>query len=279
MRIRRWSDFYQNICSVNAFSKKMPYWLAATRFFLQNWTLHFENGHFVKMEKCPKPKREGSLHLSISALLGFFDIKNINNVPQYFPYAPEMTPDVSWIQEEETLLALNTIPPKEVLTSIAIDFLFVNSDADIVRVLRRTQTLDVSGNISRLPKESILLLIRNAKEEFGSAGKYVLEDILVWNAGVEPDHLFQYAESDDPTAIGTEFTRGSIFYDLVFMPSVFVFHPNQQMFVVFRESKEKETNKTTTKHKGTKRVRFFSGGTTRRLREPTVPRTPPLGTE
>jgi hypothetical protein len=174
-----------------------------------------------------------------------------------------MTPDVSWIQEEETLLALNTIPPKEVLTSIAMDFLFVNSDADIVRVLRRTQTLDVSGNISRLPKESILMLIQNAKQEHG--GHYSLEDILVWNAGVEPEHLFQYAESEDPTGIGTEFTRGSIFYDLVFMPSVFVFHPIQQMFVVFRESKEKETNKTTTKqHKGTKRVRFYSGGTTRR---------------
>ena len=181
-----------------------------------------------------------------------------------------MTPDISWIQEEETLLALNTIPPKEPLTSIVVDFLFVNADADIARVLRRTQTLDVSGNISRLPKESMLMLVRNAKEEHG--GHYSLDDILVWNAGVEPEHLFQYAESDDPTVIGTEFTRGSIFYDLVFTPSVFIFHPNQHVFVVFRESNAK-TAKT---HKGTKRVRFHSGGT-RRIREPTVPRTPPLG--
>ena len=33
------------------FLKKRPYRHAATRFFLPNWALHFENGHFLKMEK------------------------------------------------------------------------------------------------------------------------------------------------------------------------------------------------------------------------------------
>ena len=146
-----------------------------------------------------------------------------------------MTPDVSWIQEEETLLALNTIPPKQPLTSIDIDFLFINSDSLIVDVFQRKQRLDVSGNVSLLPKESILFLVERAKQQLAPNGKYVFEDFLVWNAGIEPERLFQYAESDDPTAIGTGFSRGSIFYDLVLDPSVFVFHSNQQIFMIFRE--------------------------------------------
>jgi len=174
------------------------------------------------------------------------------------------TPDVSWIQEEETLLAINTIPPKEPLTSIPWRFVFVNADSCIVRVLRREQPLDVSGNVSRLPKETILQLIQSAKQKFGSHETYSLEDILIWNAGVDPHRLFQYAEPDnDPCAIGHEFTRGSIFYDLVFPSSVFVFHPNQEVFVFFRESKDTRTPAATSK--GTKRVRFApTGGTTRR---------------
>ena len=193
------------------------------------------------------------------------------------------TPDVSWIQEEETLMAVRTIPPKQPLSSITLRFVFVNMDSCVVDVLRREQTLDVSGNTSRLPKETVLTLIQTVKDQFVSGGKgghYGLEDILIWNAGAEPQHLFSYAESDDPTAIGTEFTRGSIFYDWVFPPTVFVFHANQEVFLFFRETNDKRNpaEPTASSAKKTKRVRFApGGGTTRRhFRKPMVLPEEPL---
>ena len=185
---------------------------------------------------------------------GVYSIKKHKRGSIRIVYA--MTPDVSWIQEEETLLSLNTIPNKTPLLSIQCSFLFVNADMAIETVFHRVQTLDVSGNLSRLPKETVIQLIQSAKEEFAAGhtdnAHYSLDDILIWNAGVEPHHLLQYSESDDPTAISSEFTRGSIFYDLIFPSSVFIFHSNQHIFMIFRESNKHERRG----HHSTKRVHF-----------------------
>ena len=173
------------------------------------------------------------------------------------------TLDVSWIKEEEVLISMTSIPPKEVLKSIPLQFVFVNSESEIVWVIQRTQSLDISGNQSVLPKETILKHIQTAKEEYASSGSasgtaVSFMDMLIWNAGIEPDHIHRYAEFDDPGRLGTEFIRGSIFYDTLLDPSMFIFHSNQCIFLFFRESVSHKGILFGQGHlsQGTKRVRF-----------------------
>jgi len=178
------------------------------------------------------------------------------------------TLDVSWIEEEEMLHSLSSIPPKEPLLSIRIRVCFVHADSSLETVLDSTASLDISGNCSILPKETLRNHIQEAKEKYlqlhrpGSTDSlFSLEDILLWNAGVDIAQLPSYAEFGDPSDIEREFLRGSLSYDTILSPSLFIFHSLQCIYVFLREKPllpSAGSLPVSAGKKRTKRVRFAS---------------------
>lgn len=183
--------------------------------------------------------------------------------------------DLDWIREEETLLSLSELLPNTPLSTIRVQFLFVDVSSSVHLGMVSFPSLepDANTNHSILPKNTLIELIERAKQQYvsvspssGSAGSsrvFSLGDILIWNHNVDSDHIQQYAESCSPNWISTEFIRGSISQDIVLPPSISVLHSIQTIYVILHETPpppSKNTSRsilrTTSTNKLTKRVRF-----------------------
>ncbi len=159
------------------------------------------------------------------------------------------TLDVSWIQEEEKLMSLDSIPEKEPLRSVQIRCLFADIDGTVAHHDKFSQELDVShpsGSI--LSKDILMGIVETAKRKYAPK-QYSLADILVWNTDIDADALDQ-EYTTTPT-----FTKGSVFRDVVFPPSLFIFHSVQCIYIILSEKPQSvlvRDKKSATK----KQVRF-----------------------
>lgn len=148
------------------------------------------------------------------------------------------TLDLEWIQEEERLRNTNELLQKQILESVCIRFFFVDTEFNIIIDKSYRQPLDISNNNSILSKNSLLQCIYKAKNDFTISSNdivsFSLMDVLIWNVDVETNYLQQYAETFPPEWIGQEFTKGNIFDDIVFLPSLCIFHSLQSVYVFIR---------------------------------------------
>jgi hypothetical protein len=150
------------------------------------------------------------------------------------------TLDLEWIQEEERLRNANELLQKQVLETVSIRFFFVDTESTIIRDKSYQLPLDVSNTISILSKNALLQCIHKAKRELnqdqdaGSTVSFSLMDVLVWNVDVETNFLQQYAETFPPEWIGEDFVKGSLFDDIIFLPSLCIFHSLQSVYVFLR---------------------------------------------
>ena len=152
------------------------------------------------------------------------------------------TLDLEWIQEEERLRNANELLQKQVLETVSIRFFFVDTESTIIRDKSYQQPLDISNTISILSKNTLLQCIHKAKHDYTmsqdrgvcSTVSFSLMDILVWNVDVETNYLQQYAETFPPEWIGEDFVKGSLFDDIIFLPSLCIFHSLQSVYVFLR---------------------------------------------
>ena len=170
-----------------------------------------------------------------------------------FATTPEL--DLEWIKEEETLQGMNELPQSTVLPKIQIQFFVVDTESEVRTGIKLVQPLqlDLSNNVSILPKNTLLRHIESAKREYmktqqpsatATSAQFSLLDILIWNPTIEPDHLARYASVYDPEWIASEFIRGNIFEDIILPPSLFVFHSEQTIYVILREKTPPPPNPT-----------------------------------
>ena len=169
----------------------------------------------------------------------------------------ENTLGLSWIQEEEALIHMNSIPEKQPLKHIEIRFLFVDTEMYVKEIPSRVVELDVSGNSSILSNDCLLKQIEIAKREYiqtyATTGIFSFMDMFLWNVDLDHHHLRQCIKNGFPTT----FNHLSLTSSIVLKPSLPLFHSMQSIFVVFRECKD-NTRKNTKPAgmKQTKRVRF-----------------------
>jgi len=203
------------------------------------------------------------------------------------------TLDLSWITEEETLINMDCIPMKTPLTQIEMRFLFVNTESYVTGIDPIRIPLDVSGNVSILPKRVFIDQTELAKQNYISkfsgdatvgsiegsivgsiegsiVGKsstssnlsFSIMDVLIWNNNVEHEYLSTFIKTGI-TANGFQSVSpmpGWIVSesDIVLEPSLSIFHSIQCIIVLFQEDKPSllHDNKPKHKPKHTKRVRF-----------------------
>ena len=164
------------------------------------------------------------------------------------------TLEIDWIQEEEQLRNSKELLQKQVLEKVSIRFVFVDAESNILMDTSYKQPLlvNVEKNHSILSKTTLLQCIQTAKTESidsvftkqmdtSVSISFSIMDILIWNVDVETDYLQPYAESLPPEWIGREFMKGNINDDIVFLPSLCIFHSIQTVYVFLRVSFRKNT--------------------------------------
>jgi hypothetical protein len=177
------------------------------------------------------------------------------------------TLEYDWIYEEEKLRNANELLQKQLLEKVCIRFVFVDSESNVLMDKPYIQSLqlDISNSYSILSKTALLHCIQTAKTDYHTNRKksesmrvsydgnpssvitdsssttvsFSIMDVLLWNIDVETDYLQQYAESLPPEWIGREFVKGNINDDIVFLPSLCIFHSIQTVYVFLRVSLRK----------------------------------------
>ena len=181
----------------------------------------------------------------------------MNTPPINRPPKPKQKPDsdtleTDWIHEEELLRNAKELLPKQVLEKVSIRVVFVDSESNVRMDISYKQPLivDVEKQQSILSKTVLLHSIQTAKTEYTTSVSSSLDstysvsfsvmDVLLWNVDVETDHLQLYAETLPPEWIGREFIKGNVFEDIVFLPSLCIFHSIQTVYVFLHVSFRKD---------------------------------------
>ena len=176
----------------------------------------------------------------------------INRPPKPKQKQDSDTLETDWIHEEELLRNAKELLPKQVLEKVSIRVVFVDSESNVRMDISYKQPLivDVEKQQSILSKNVLLHSIQTAKTEYTTSVSSSLDstysvsfsvmDVLLWNVDVETDHLQLYAETLPPEWIGREFIKGNVFEDIVFLPSLCIFHSIQTVYVFLHVSFRKD---------------------------------------
>jgi hypothetical protein len=187
--------------------------------------------------------------------------------------------DLSWMEEYKRLENISENCPRESMDCIKTYVLYIDKDLNIENILVESFALTVNGEGGAIiPKEVLLKYVQDKKVKNGV--KYSLYDILFYNVDLESADIDNYVGEGDGE--GDEdvlskfrgfFRPVSIIHEIVVLPSLFIFHDLNSLFVLFKErGSENEKNHrvtmksilkkvdvlpATTLHSNTKKVRIL----------------------
>ena len=187
--------------------------------------------------------------------------------------------DMSWIQKHERILDIQNNYKREMMNDIPIYFIYINSQSTIDKIICEKE-LVTNGLVT---KNRILQIVQQRKCISNNfTVKYNLDSILHYNVNIEPEHIQKYVHSENYTEMSKDFLK--VFHvidDIVIQPSIFIFHPINSIYFLFREESSKDTKRATksilkinvggnlggndgtdlVKHKKTKKVRIVENKT------------------
>jgi hypothetical protein len=159
--------------------------------------------------------------------------------------------DDSWINDYKRLVDIQELETsKECMESIRAHFIYINLHSYIDKIITETVDLQImegtqdDGSYSILSNDLVLQLIQSKKFQT-PVSNYRIQDILLYNVLLEPNHIQNYAKSDSFTQLSSSFFSSvSVIQDIVIQPSVFVFHPVNSIYFIFREYERNLVSKT-----------------------------------
>jgi len=147
--------------------------------------------------------------------------------------------DMSWINEEERIQNITSNYYRESMDTLHACFIYINQNLFIDKILCEKFNLDIrpDGSGSQLSKETLLQIIQNKKIRTPFS-KYKLIDILQYHVDLEPEHIQSYsknAELDIDVNTSRFFKSLPIFDEIIFRPSIFIFHSINCVYFFFQE--------------------------------------------
>jgi hypothetical protein len=165
----------------------------------------------------------------------------------------EQKEEDKWIEEQTKILNINTNHPREALPYIHLHLCYVDCNNSIVD-LKTVKHNFVSEEPQIITEEEILKIIESYKRL--SNMNFAFSDLAVFHVDLEPEHI----NSFDPENT-TFFNPVPIISDIHLSKSIFIFHPLNCLFFVF---KQKSSLKQTS-GKSMKKVAFSTKKQTRRI--------------
>ena len=141
--------------------------------------------------------------------------------------------NLDWIEEEKKMIHIEKNIQREPMSSVSIHFVYVNNSSSIEKVItEKHPLLNEKGNRYSVLKKEKLLKIINEKKQSLFLTKYVFMDILIYNIDLESNLIQNYIQGQgSPSFLKTM----PIPDDIIFQPSIFIFHPLNVIYIFFQE--------------------------------------------
>lgn len=155
----------------------------------------------------------------------------------------EMDEDEIWLQEQKKLLNIKTNYIREPLESINLHFCYVDADNAIVNLKTEKHMFSETQTIS---EKEIFNIIEEKKHDANI--HYVFSELSLFLIDLEPENI----QTIEPKK--TSFLKTLPFIsDIVIPPSIFIFHPLNSLFFLF---KRRKSNLKQSGTKSNKKVSF-----------------------
>ena len=164
--------------------------------------------------------------------------------------------DLSWIEEEQSLLEGPTQSRKIVMPEITFHCIYIGPHQEIVSHVRNRCSLEMRDTHSILTNARLLKYIKDFQRVDGI--KYKLGDMLLYHVNIEFENIQAFVSCG---SVG-QFQPISLFEDVVVEPSLAIFHEINEIYMFYQEKSLVSVdlvsilkNELTHKSSHTKRVR------------------------
>ena len=139
--------------------------------------------------------------------------------------------DLSWTESHIRTMNSKTILSPELMTNINIHFVYINTNAEIVKVIKENHPLQQIDNKCVLPEHLVLQFIQTKRQDKDT--RYKLVDILSFIVTLGSEHINRFTQNND---IIEDFMKTiSIPGEIEILPSIIIFHPLNTIYFIFRE--------------------------------------------
>lgn len=174
--------------------------------------------------------------------------------------------NISWTNEYSRTLHAETTESAELMESISVHFLFVNTQFELCKTIVEQVPLQILDNRASLLSEEVLIQLLESVRNFGGK-RYQCDQIMQFCIDIHPDKLFSYMDTEkSPFQEPTLLKILDIPRSITFPPSLFIFHTLNSVWIVMQELIPIELKPASILKKGgsanvpkkTKRVRIAS---------------------
>ncbi len=138
---------------------------------------------------------------------------------------------MSWIKEEANLLKINPSYIREPMEKIKCFFMFVNKNDYIEHIT--DEYIDVVDGV--ITKERMLKITQDKRYSRPNA-KFVYKDAQMFVIDLESEQIQDYSNNENFIELSRGFLRPlPIFDDIVVLPSIFIFHDTNAIYISFHE--------------------------------------------
>ena len=142
--------------------------------------------------------------------------------------------DMSWLNEHERIQNTQTNYYREPMETINTYFIYINQNQYIDKILCEKYDLEIVSNGSLLNKETLLKIIQTKKIKTLNT-RYKLIDILQYHVDLEPEHIQTFINGEPDPSSQKTLKNISVFDEIVFSPSIFIFHGINCIYFIFQE--------------------------------------------
>lgn len=139
--------------------------------------------------------------------------------------------DLSWTETHIRTMNSKTILSPELMTNINIHFVYINTNSEIVKVIKENHPLQQIDDRCVLPEHLVLQIIHTKRQDKDT--RYKLVDILSFIVTLGSEHINGFTQNND---VIEDFMKTiSIPGEIEIRPSIIIFHPLNTIYFIFRE--------------------------------------------
>ena len=153
--------------------------------------------------------------------------------------------DISWFDSYEKEARIDENLHREPIKDIMLYFVYINKRSEIHKVISEKYVFDINGlenqndGIQTISNSQVLQWIQTKKVlPSHSNTKYKIIDLLMYSVDIEPEKIQSYSNAD--IELLNELSSGffkvlSLFHNISIPPSIFIFHPLNSIYFLFKE--------------------------------------------
>lgn len=148
--------------------------------------------------------------------------------------------DTSWIDDLDKLNNIHHSYFREPMKDIDFCIVLVDSNDSILKIKKENHRFSTIDKNCTFNNSFLIQFIERIKNTYSKGMiRYKLQDVLLYNIDIEPEHIQNYVSNENLLELGTKKLQSlSIIQDVVVPPSIFIFHKINSLFFIFKQLEE-----------------------------------------